>query len=48
MTTCINGGPGVDIIATAAEIPTLGSLAINAFVLHRAVTSVIPNVGEFD
>jgi hypothetical protein len=36
MTTCFNGGPGVDVIATAAEIPTLGSLAINAFVLHGA------------
>jgi hypothetical protein len=34
MTTCFNGGPGVDVIATTAEIPTLGSLAINAFVLH--------------
>ncbi len=34
MTTCFNGGPGVDVITTAAEIPTLGSLAINAFVLR--------------
>jgi hypothetical protein len=34
MTTSFNGGPGVDVITTAAEIPTLGSLAINAFVLH--------------
>lgn len=34
MTTCCNGGPGVDVITTPAEIPTLGSLAINAFVLH--------------
>ncbi len=36
MTTCFNGGPGVDVITTAAEIPTLGSLVINAFVLHGA------------
>jgi hypothetical protein len=36
MTTCFDGGSGVDIIATAAEIPTLGSLAINAFMLHGA------------
>jgi hypothetical protein len=34
MTTCFNGGPGVDVITTTADIPTLGSLAINAFVLH--------------
>jgi Metallo-beta-lactamase superfamily len=36
MTTCFKGGPGVDVITTSAEIPTLGSLAINAFVLHGA------------
>src|SRR5579863_3606847 len=36
MTTCFSGGPGVDIVTTSAEIPTLGSLAINAFVLHGA------------
>jgi hypothetical protein len=36
MTTCFTAAPGVDVITTAAEIPTLGSLAINAFVLHGA------------
>lgn len=34
MTTTFNGGSGVDVIATAADIPTLGSLAVNAFVLQ--------------
>ncbi len=36
MTACFTGGPGVDVISTSADIPTLGSLAINAFVLHGA------------
>ncbi len=36
MITAFNGGPGVDVITRTAEIPTLGSLAINAFVLHGA------------
>ncbi len=34
MTTSFTATPGVDVIATNADIPTLGSLAINAFVLH--------------
>src|SRR4029078_11127900 len=34
MTTCFTATPGVDVITTTAEIPPLGSLAINAFVLH--------------
>jgi hypothetical protein len=36
MTTCFTGGPGVDVIATTVDIPTLGSLVINSFVLHGA------------
>jgi len=35
MTTCFNGGPGVDVIATVAEIPTLGSLAIKRLRVAR-------------
>jgi hypothetical protein len=34
MTECFSAASGVDVISTTAEIPTLGSLAINAFVLH--------------
>jgi hypothetical protein len=34
MTTCFTATPGVDVISTTADIPALGSLAINAFVLH--------------
>jgi hypothetical protein len=34
VTTCFTATPGVDVITTTADIPTLGSLAINAFVLH--------------
>ena len=34
MTIAFKGGPGVDVVATSADIPGLGSLAINAFVLH--------------
>ena len=26
--------PGIDVITTPVEIPTLGTLAVNAFVLH--------------
>ena len=36
MTTCFTASPGVDVITTTADIPALGSLAINAFVLHGA------------
>lgn len=34
MTTCFTATPGVDVITTTADIPALGSLAINAFVVH--------------
>lgn len=34
MTRCITAAPGIDVVTTTADIPTLGSLAINAFVLH--------------
>ncbi len=34
MTTCFTAGPGVDVIAATADIPTLGSLAINSFLVH--------------
>jgi hypothetical protein len=34
MTTCFTPTPGVDVITTTADIPALGSLAINAFVVH--------------
>jgi hypothetical protein len=33
-TTCFTATPGVDVITTTADIPALGSIAINAFVLH--------------
>ena len=36
MTTCFTAMPGVDVITTTAAIPALGSIAINAFVLHGA------------
>ena len=36
MTTCFTAMPGVDVITTTAAIPGLGSIAINAFVLHGA------------
>jgi len=34
MTACFTATPGIDVITTTADIPALGSLAINAFVLH--------------
>ena len=34
MTTCFSATAGVDVITTTAAIPALGSIAINAFVLH--------------
>ena len=34
MTTCYTATPGVDVITRTVDIPALGSLAINAFVLH--------------
>lgn len=33
-TTAYTATPGVDVITTTADIPALGSLAINSFVLH--------------
>ncbi len=36
MTSCFTATPGVDVITTNADIPGLGSLAINAFVLQGA------------
>jgi flavorubredoxin len=33
-TTAITAAPGVDVITTTADLPTLGSLAINSFVLN--------------
>lgn len=36
MSTCFTASPGVDVITTTADIPALGSIAINAFVLHGA------------
>lgn len=36
MTTCFTAAPGVDVVTTTADIPALGSLAVNAFVLHGA------------
>ena len=33
-TNCFTATPGVDVITTTADIPALGSIAINAFVLH--------------
>lgn len=36
MTTAFTATPGVDVITTTADIPALGSLAVNAFVLHGA------------
>ena len=35
-TDCFTATPGVDVITTTAAIPALGSIAINAFVLHGA------------
>ena len=35
-TTAYTGAPGVDVITTTADIPALGSIAVNAFVLHGA------------
>jgi hypothetical protein len=34
VTICFNAAPGVDVVATSADIPTLGRLPINAYVLH--------------
>ena len=36
MTTAFTATPGVDVISTNVDIPTLGVLAVNAFVLHGA------------
>jgi hypothetical protein len=34
MTTAFTAAPGIDVIASSVDIPTLGSLAVNSFVLH--------------
>jgi hypothetical protein len=52
MTTCFTATPGVDVITTTADIPALGSLAINAFVLHGPEpilvdTGTVAGSGEF-
>ena len=52
MTTCFTATDGVDVISTTADIPTLGSLAINAFVLHGTEpilvdTGTVVGVAEF-
>jgi hypothetical protein len=36
MTTAFTATPGVDVISTTVDIPTLGLLPVNAFVLHGA------------
>ena len=36
MTSAFTATPGVDVISTSVDIPTLGLLAVNAFVLHGA------------
>lgn len=36
MTTAFTATPGVDVLTSTADIPTLGALAVNAFVLHGA------------
>lgn len=51
-TSCFTATPGVDVITTRADIPGLGSLAINAFVLHGdepilVDTGTIAGSGEF-
>lgn len=52
MTNCFTATPGVDVITTTADIPALGSLAINAFVLHGdepvlVDTGTVAGSGEF-
>lgn len=52
MTTCFTATPGVDVITTTADIPALGSIAINAFVLHGAEpvlvdTGTVAGTAEF-
>lgn len=33
-TTAFTATPGVDVVTTTADLPALGSIAINAFILH--------------
>ena len=52
MTRAFTAAPGVDVITTTAAIPAIGSLAINAFVLHGSEpllvdTGTIAGGGEF-
>jgi ODP family beta lactamase len=51
-TTAYTAAPGVDVITTTADIPALGSLAINSFVLHGAEpvlvdTGTVAGTAEF-
>src|SRR5262249_55935988 len=34
MTACFSAAPGIDVISATADIPSLGSLSLNAYVLH--------------
>jgi hypothetical protein len=52
MTRTFTAAPGVDVITTTAAIPALGSIAINAFVLHGSEpllvdTGTVAGSGEF-
>lgn len=52
MTRTFRAGAGVDVITTAATIPSLGSVPINAFVLHGSEpllvdTGTVAGSGEF-
>lgn len=52
MTSCFTAAPGVDVITTTAAIPALGSIAINAFVLHGSEpvlvdTGTVAGAAEF-
>ena len=39
--------PGVDVITTTANIPALGSIAVNAFVLHGSERRVVQRQVDF-
>jgi hypothetical protein len=52
MTSCFTATPGVDVITTTVAVPALGSIAINAFVLHGTEpvlvdTGTVAGSGEF-
>lgn len=51
-TTAFTATPGVDVVTTTADIPGLGSIAINAFVLHGSEpvlvdTGTVAGTAEF-